>query len=82
MWDDEFEQILRTSLPFLGDDEELKEDTDLRSLGLDSMGTVDLLAKLEKKYDVRFLDEALSMETFATPRSLWTTLSTMTGSTV
>lgn len=77
MWDEQFEEILRPYLPFLPADEELSGETNLRDLGLDSLGTVELLASLENAYDVRFVDDALSMETFASPGVLWGTLSKM-----
>ncbi|MFE0464116.1 phosphopantetheine-binding protein [Kitasatospora sp. NPDC058965] len=73
-WDQQFEDLLRKFLPFVGADEALTADTDLRDLGLDSLGTVELLAQLEELYGVRFLDDALSLETFATPGALWGTL--------
>jgi hypothetical protein len=38
---------------------------------------VELLATLESGYDVRFRDDALTMETFATPGVLWGVLSSM-----
>ncbi|WP_394296736.1 acyl carrier protein [Nocardiopsis gilva] len=44
------------------------------------MGTVELLAQLEAAYDVRFVDEALTMETFASPGVLWKTLQEMSSS--
>lgn len=74
MWDKQFEELLRTFLPFLGADEPLDADGRLRDLGLDSLGTVELLAALEARYGVRFLDDSLSMETFATPAVLWSAL--------
>ncbi|GHB78515.1 hypothetical protein GCM10010377_80800 [Streptomyces viridiviolaceus] len=82
MWDDNFEELLRRHLPFLGPDEALGADAQLKDLGLDSLGTVELLAALESAYDVRFVDDALSVETFATPGTLWKTLGTLTGSVV
>ena len=82
MWDSQFEDLLRTYLPFLGPDEALEPDTGLRDLGLDSLSTVELLATLENQYDVRFVDEALSLETFATPATLWAALSAMNASSV
>jgi acyl carrier protein len=78
MWDEQFEDILRQYLPFLCASEELTADTGLRDLGLDSMGIIEMLAALESAYEVRFLDEALTAGTFATPGALWTTLSEMT----
>ncbi|MGI5341809.1 acyl carrier protein [Streptomyces sp. CA-181903] len=75
MWDQKFEELLRGFLPFLGADEQLTQDTGLRDLGLDSLGIVELLAALEDAYQVRFHDDALSPETFATPGVLWKALS-------
>ncbi|AUY50397.1 MULTISPECIES: phosphopantetheine-binding protein [Streptomycetaceae] len=77
MWDETFEEILLTYLPFLDEDEKLEADTPLRDLGLDSLGTVELLASLENAYDVRFQDDALSLETFRSPGVLWAALSSL-----
>lgn len=77
MWDQQFDEILRQYLPFLSAEEKLESNTDLRDLGLDSMGIVEMLAAIEDAYGVRFLDEALTVETFATPGVLWATLSEM-----
>jgi acyl carrier protein len=77
VWDTKFEDLLRQFLPFLSVDESLAEDMNLRDLGLDSMGTVELLAALENDYSVRFRDETLTMATFATPGVLWKTLSSL-----
>jgi acyl carrier protein len=73
-WDQRFEELLREYLPFLDDDEPLEDGTDLRGGGLDSLGAVELLGSLESAYDVRFVDEALSLDTFATPAVLWETV--------
>jgi acyl carrier protein len=74
MWDIQFEQQLRRFLPYLAADEPLEADTELRDFGLDSMATVELLAELESAYQVRFADDALSLETFQTPTVLWQAL--------
>jgi acyl carrier protein len=74
MWDQQFEEVLRRHLPFLPADEALTGDARLRDLGLDSLGTVELLAELEAAYDLRFTDDALSLETFETAGVLWETL--------
>lgn len=79
MWDGRFEGILRKNLPYLSDDEQIRGDLRLFDLGLDSIGVVELLAMLEREYNVRFVDDALSMETFATPNTLWGELSKMIG---
>ncbi|MGJ6967984.1 acyl carrier protein [Streptosporangium sp. G11] len=77
MWDDRFEEILRRQLPFLPPEERLGEDSNLSGFGLDSLAIVELLATLEEEYGVRFQDEALTMETFETPGTLWKALSGM-----
>jgi acyl carrier protein len=73
-WDTKFEELLRGYLPFLGADEPLEADTDLRLSGLDSLGAVELLGSLESAYGVRFVNEVLSLDTFATPAVLWETV--------
>jgi acyl carrier protein len=77
MWDDRFEELLRRQLPFLPPEEKIEQDTPLTDLGLDSLGIVELLSALEEEYGVHFQDEALSMETFRTPGTLWKVLSEM-----
>lgn len=77
MLDERFEGLLRGHLPFLPDGSTLQADTNLRDFGLDSMGAVALLADIERMYDVRFVDDSLSMETFSTPGRLWSTISNM-----
>lgn len=76
--DDRFEAILRKFVPFLSAEEPLTDDAALRDLGLDSMGTVELLATLESTYRVRFKEDALNMENFANPASVWQTLTRST----
>ena len=75
MWDEQFEILVRSQLPFLTAGEKLHPDLDLRQFGLDSLGVVDLLISLESAYNVRLADDILSMETFATPAALWAALS-------
>ncbi|MCT2585121.1 phosphopantetheine-binding protein [Actinophytocola gossypii] len=77
MWDDQFEALLRQYLPFIEADEKLASDSPLRDFGLDSLGTVELLAALESTYDVRFTDDALALESFETPAVLWSTLASV-----
>jgi acyl carrier protein len=77
MWDQRFEELLRQYLPFTTPDEELGPHSDLRDLGLDSLGMVELLAALEGTYGMRFRDEALTLDSFKTPEVLWRTVSEM-----
>ncbi|MEU9206306.1 acyl carrier protein [Streptomyces sp. NPDC048332] len=74
MWDEQFDILLRKQLSFLPPDEPITEDMRLREYGLDSLGMIELLAGLEAAYDVRFRDEALSLEIFETPDVLWNSL--------
>ncbi|MEU5629405.1 phosphopantetheine-binding protein [Streptomyces tendae] len=71
MWNEQFEEILRSHLPFLAKEQEIQEDDDLRDLGLDSMGMVGLIADLESGLSIRFADDMMRMENFATPGTLW-----------
>jgi nodulation protein F len=77
MWDTQFEEILRRQLPFLPAGNALAPDASLREYGLDSLATVELLAVLESSYRVRFSEELLNLDTFATPTVLWQALSTL-----
>ncbi|HEX6352586.1 phosphopantetheine-binding protein [Actinophytocola sp.] len=74
MWDNKFEELLRQYLPYLPADEPLEPTLSLREFGLDSMATVELLSALENAYQLRFEDDALTLETFATAEILWKTL--------
>jgi nodulation protein F len=75
MWDEQFEILIRKHLPFLSADEDIHPDLNLREFGLDSLGVVDLLVSLESTYGIRLVDDALSIETFATPGVLWSAFS-------
>ena len=72
---EEFEETVRQFLPYLPDDEPLRPDALLRDYGLDSLATVELLGALENRFQVRFREEALSLDSFRTPAVLWETLS-------
>ncbi|RKN07423.1 acyl carrier protein [Streptomyces radicis] len=77
MWDESFGQLLRKHLSLLEPEDEITADLSLRDFGLDSMGMVALLSSLEEKYGVRFVDDALHIDNFATPTTLWNTLEAM-----
>ncbi|MFD9195591.1 phosphopantetheine-binding protein [Streptomyces phaeochromogenes] len=81
MWDDQFEKIVRQYLPFISAADELDPHTELRDLGLDSLGTIEMMAALESAYDMRFRDEALTLESFRTADVLWRTVSDTVGPT-
>ncbi|KAB1145063.1 acyl carrier protein [Streptomyces luteolifulvus] len=78
MLDAKFDAILRRYLPFISAADVIAEDTSLRDYGLDSMATVELMSDLESEYRIRFVDDLLSLETFATPGRIWASISQMT----
>lgn len=73
-WDGRFETVIRSNLQFLEADQPLDPKGSLFDLGLDSMGTIQLLLELEETFEVTFPDEVLTAETFATAGSLWKVL--------
>ncbi|MEE1742657.1 phosphopantetheine-binding protein [Streptomyces sp. BE147] len=73
-WPEEFENLVRSYLPHLGDGERLLPDSDLVSLGLDSLNAVGLLLDLEGAFDVTVPAEGLTIKTVESPRSLWSTI--------
>lgn len=46
----------------------------LADLGLDSFSTIGLLVQLEDTFGVELPDDRLTVETFATPGSLWSVI--------
>lgn len=71
MWDEHFESIIRGFLPHLRADLPLEPDLVLSTHGLDSMGTVGLIATLEDEYALTLPDEAVAPANFVTPRTVW-----------
>ena len=76
-WDERFEAVIRANVQFLPADQSLGPGDSLFDLGLDSMGTIQLLLELEETFGVTFPDEALTPEVFATPGSLWEVVRTL-----
>ncbi|MFJ8308146.1 MULTISPECIES: phosphopantetheine-binding protein [unclassified Streptomyces] len=73
-WDADFEKLLTSVLPRSTGSGPLDPSLDLKSVGLDSMATIELLVRLEGAYDVEFPEETLTGATFATPAALWAVL--------
>ncbi|GAA0664688.1 hypothetical protein GCM10010193_15070 [Kitasatospora atroaurantiaca] len=57
-------------------------DTDLWSVGLDSLGSVSLMVGLEDEFGVEFPDSMLDRKTFSTVRSISEAIRSLVGSTV
>lgn len=79
MLDTEFEDILRRYLPHLRANQEMKPDLRLRDVGLDSLTMVELLSAVEKEYEIRLDDQAMTVETFETPATLWSAVQAARG---
>ncbi|MFB7378495.1 phosphopantetheine-binding protein [Kitasatospora purpeofusca] len=77
-WDATFEQLVREAVGQFPDGNELTMDLDFRSAGLDSLAVIELLTLVEETYGVVLPDELLTFETFATPGTLWATISGLT----
>ncbi|QNA76768.1 acyl carrier protein [Streptomyces sp. So13.3] len=70
-WDKAFDEILRSSLPLLKQDEALLPSTPLSEYGLDSMGMMQLIARLETSHRVTFPPGTMPSSAFANPGVLW-----------
>ncbi|GAA5078421.1 phosphopantetheine-binding protein [Streptomyces similanensis] len=70
MTDDQFENLLRSRLPYLPADEPLPQDAQLARLGLDSMQAMELLFDIEEEAGITVPESDMNAETFATPSSL------------
>jgi acyl carrier protein len=73
-WDPGFEEVVRAALPLLKPDEQLLPDTGLQDRGLDSMGMMQLLARLKVTHGVEFPAGETPVSAFANPGVLWALL--------
>jgi acyl carrier protein len=72
LWSDFFVQTLREHVPLLPAAGELSPAADLYDLGLDSMGSVQLLFALEEALDISIPDDMLTADMFRTVGNIWT----------
>jgi len=70
-WSNEFEEVLRRHLLYYTEDAPLDPEALLVEYGLDSMAAITLMLDLESTLSVRFSEEALTSESFATAAALW-----------
>jgi acyl carrier protein len=78
--EDRFEEMLRRHLKYLDDDKPLDSETELKTLGLDSMAALDLLFDIEDTFEVTLPDEYMNEQTFATAKSLRNAVETVASS--
>jgi acyl carrier protein len=74
IWNERFEGLMRESLPGLAPEAQLESEAQLSASGLDSMGTIALIAALEEEYGVSLLDDGFDVFRFRTPGDVWVTL--------
>lgn len=67
----DFEQILRTHARSLDPGIGIDPDVSLTSLGIDSLNMVELVVKLEGKFDVDIPSDEITPEAFFTPGTIW-----------
>ena len=66
----EIEQILVKEIGIILGGVDVGEDRPLHELGLDSMGFVELLVFIEKKFNLKLVDSGLARDSFKTVRIL------------
>lgn len=65
------EKILRAQARFLAADADITPDMSLASLGIDSLGLIELVFEIEGEFDLEIPPKQITPETFATPASIW-----------
>lgn len=68
--DQQFLDLLRARLPLAGDGP-ITADSALRSLGVDSMRSIELLFAVEDAFGIVLPDDRLTDQTFETVGTLW-----------
>ncbi|NUT49828.1 MAG: AMP-binding protein, partial [Saccharothrix sp.] len=76
-WDEPFEVLLRSMLPFLPAESGLSPNLELNAYGLNSLSTVALLISLEHTYGFAIPGGRLVLDMFETPGTLWDAVSTL-----
>jgi acyl carrier protein len=71
--------VLRRHLRFVGEQEPIPPERTLVEVGLDSIGTINLLLDLEESFGVSFPGALLTAETFRTAGSLEEAVSSLVG---
>ncbi|MFH0753951.1 MAG: phosphopantetheine-binding protein [Candidatus Omnitrophota bacterium] len=66
----EIEQILVKEIGIILGGVAVGDETPLHELGLDSMGFVELLVFIEKKFNLKLVDSGLARDNFKTVRAL------------
>ncbi|MCE9671611.1 phosphopantetheine-binding protein [Myxococcus stipitatus] len=70
-------EVLREFLPRVAPGEPVEMSRPLSEMGLDSMSAINLMLALEGAFDISFPDELLTAETFHSPATLESTVSSL-----
>lgn len=73
-WPAAFEETVRSLLPAYPADQPLLPDTSFRSIGLDSLGVMTLVMRLQQQFDVRFPPAVVAIANFESPAAAWKTV--------
>ncbi|MEE6146315.1 phosphopantetheine-binding protein [Bacillus cereus] len=71
MIDEKLLEVIKKHLNEIGANDITDFDKDLKDMGLDSLGSINLLLDIEEAYDIVIPDEYLTDETFSTANTLW-----------
>ncbi|WP_165546648.1 acyl carrier protein [Kribbella soli] len=74
-WPAAFEETVRSLLPGHPAEQPLPPNTPFRSIGLDSLGVMTLVMRLQQRFGVRFAPAVLAIANFETPAAAWKTVS-------
>ncbi len=69
--EEDFLEIISRTIRNIGIQSDLTIDTELQSLGINSMVFIQLIVDLEKVFDIEFDDEKLSLDAFKTINGLY-----------
>jgi acyl carrier protein len=76
---EKFERLLRRHLRLVAADEPIPPEASLVSVGLDSIGTINLLLDIEDAFGVSLPSALLTPETFSTRATLENVVATLVG---
>jgi acyl carrier protein len=65
------EWILRAHARFIATGTAINPDMSLTSLGVDSLGILQMIVQIEDEFDLEIPPEQITPETFSTPASIW-----------
>lgn len=68
---EKLEKILQEHARFIAVGANIQSNMTLASLGIDSLGIIELIVKIEDEFDLEIPPEQVTPDTFSTPDSIW-----------